>query len=60
MKDLGPIDRATKDVHSAALVLAIMHEIDADHVDRAQLHNAMELATAAHMSQKRIGRAAYQ
>ncbi|MBY3794523.1 HD domain-containing protein [Rhodococcus fascians] len=44
---------------SAALVFAIMHEIDADRVDRTQLCNAMELATAAHMSQKRIGRAAY-
>lgn len=61
MKNLGSIYRATKlkDMDSAALVLAIMHEIDADHVDRAQLHNAMELATAAHMSQKRLGRAAY-
>lgn len=61
MKNLGSIYRAIKlkDMDSAALVFAIMHEIDADHVDRAQLHNAMELATAAHMSQKRIGRAAY-
>ncbi|MDI9927410.1 HD domain-containing protein [Rhodococcus sp. IEGM 1341] len=61
MKDLGSIYRATKlkDMDSAALVFAILHEIDADRVDRAQLHNAMEVATAAHMSQKRIGRAAY-
>lgn len=61
MKDLGSIYRATKlkDMDSAALVFAILHEIDADRVDRAQLHNAMELATAAHMSQTRIGRAAY-
>ncbi|CAH0230902.1 Bifunctional (p)ppGpp synthase/hydrolase RelA [Rhodococcoides fascians] len=61
MKDLGSIYRATKlkDMDSAALVFAILHEIDADRVDRAQLHNAIELATTAHMSQKRIGRAAY-
>ncbi|WP_196249186.1 HD domain-containing protein [Rhodococcoides fascians] len=44
---------------SAALVFAIMHEIDTDRVDRTQLGNALELATAAHLSQKRIGRAAY-
>lgn len=61
MKNLGSIYRKTKlkDMDSAALVFAILHEIDAGHVDRAQIHNAMELATAAHMSQKRIGRAAY-
>lgn len=61
MKDLGSIYRATKlkDMDSAALVFAIMHEIDADRVDRTQLRNALELATAAHLSQKRIGRAAY-
>ncbi|CCQ15651.1 putative uncharacterized protein [Rhodococcus sp. AW25M09] len=61
MKDLGSIYRATKlrDMDSAALVFAIMHEIDTDHVDPAQLRNALELATAAHLSQKRIGRAAY-
>ncbi|KJV03879.1 HD domain-containing protein [Rhodococcus sp. PML026] len=61
MKDLGSIYRATKlkDMDSAALVFAILHEIDTDRVDRTQLGNALELATAAHMSQKRIGRAAY-
>ncbi|WP_051365215.1 HD domain-containing protein [Rhodococcus sp. JG-3] len=61
MKDLGSIYRATKlkDMDSAALVFAIMHEIDADRIDRTQLANALELATAAHLSQKRIGRAAY-
>ncbi|MDJ0412072.1 HD domain-containing protein [Rhodococcoides fascians] len=61
MKDFGSIYRATKlkDMDSAALVFAIMHEIDTDHVDPAQLRNALELATAAHLSQKRIGRAAY-
>lgn len=61
MKDLGSIYRATKlkDMDSAALVFAIMHEIDADRVDRTQLGNALELATAAHLSQKRIGRGAY-
>lgn len=61
MKDLGSIYRATKlkDMDSGALVFAIMHEIDADRVDRTQLGNALELATAAHLSQKRIGRAAY-
>ncbi|WP_052061225.1 HD domain-containing protein [Rhodococcoides fascians] len=61
MKNLESIYRATKlkDMDSAALVFAILHEIDTDRVDRTQLLNAMELATAAHMSQKRIGRAAY-
>ncbi|WP_186629399.1 HD domain-containing protein [Rhodococcus sp. BP22] len=61
MKDLGSIYRATKlkDMDSAALVFAILHEIDAHRVDRTQLGNAMELATAAHLSQKRIGRSAY-
>ncbi|MDI9895990.1 HD domain-containing protein [Rhodococcus sp. IEGM 1381] len=61
MKNLGYIYRATKlkDMDSAALVFAILHEIDTDRVDRTQLGNAMELATAAHLSQKRIGRAAY-
>lgn len=61
MTNLGSIYRATKlkDMDSAALVFAILHEIDSDRVDRTQLLNAMELATAAHMSQKRIGRAAY-
>jgi (p)ppGpp synthase/HD superfamily hydrolase len=61
MKHLGSIYRATKlkEMDSAALVFAIMHEIDADRVDRTQLGNALELATAAHLSQKRIGRAAY-
>ena len=61
MKDLGSIYRATKlkDMDSAALVFAILHEIDAVHVDRTQLCNAIELATAAHLSQKRIGRTAY-
>ncbi|MBY4040258.1 HD domain-containing protein [Rhodococcus fascians] len=61
MKDLGSIYRVTKlkDMDSAALVFAILHEIDADRVDRTQLDNAMELATAAHLSQKRIGRVAY-
>lgn len=61
MKDLGSIYRATKlkDMDSAALVFAILHEIDTDRVDRTQLGNALELATAAHLSQKRIGRAAY-
>lgn len=61
MKNLAYIYRATKlkDMDSAALVFAILHEIDADRVERAQLCNAMELAAAAHMSQKRIGRAAY-
>ncbi|WP_052077547.1 HD domain-containing protein [Rhodococcoides fascians] len=61
MKDRGSIYRATKlkDMDSAALVFAILHEIDADRVDRTQLHNALELATAAHLSQKRIGRAEY-
>jgi (p)ppGpp synthase/HD superfamily hydrolase len=61
MKNLGSIYRATKlkDMDSAALVFAILHEIDADRVDRTQLGDALELATAAHLSQKRIGRAAY-
>ena len=61
MNNLGSIFRATKlkDMDSAALVFAILHEIDADRVDRTQLRNALELATAAHLSQKRIGRAAY-
>ena len=61
MKDLGSIYRATKlkDVDSAALVFAIMHEVDTDRVDQAHLRNALELATAAHLSQKRIGRTAY-
>lgn len=61
MNNLGSIYRATKlkDMDSAALAFAIMHEIDADRVDQTQLRNALELATAAHLSQKRIGRAAY-
>ncbi|WP_377453789.1 HD domain-containing protein [Rhodococcoides fascians] len=61
MKNLESIYRATKlkDMDSAALVFAILHEIDTDRVDRTQLRNALELATAAHMSQKRIGRAKY-
>ncbi|MDV6304454.1 MULTISPECIES: HD domain-containing protein [Rhodococcus] len=61
MIDLESIYRATKlkDMDSAALVFAILHEIDAVYVDRTQLCNAMELATAAHLSQKRIGRTAY-
>ncbi|QII02055.1 HD domain-containing protein [Rhodococcoides fascians A21d2] len=61
MKGLGSIYRATKlkDMDSAALVFAIMHEVDTDRVDQAHLRNAMELATAAHLSQKRIGRTAY-
>ncbi|OZF45390.1 HD domain-containing protein [Rhodococcus sp. 14-1411-2a] len=61
MKVLGSIYRATKlkDMDSAALVFAIMHEIDADRAARTQLGNALELATAAHLSQKRFGRAAY-
>lgn len=61
MSNLGSIYRATKlkDMDSAALVFAIMHEIDTDHVDRTKLRNALELATAAHLSQKRIGRASY-
>lgn len=61
MKDLESFYRSTKlkDMDSAALVFAILHEIDAVHIDRTQLCNAMELATAAHLSQKRIGRAAY-
>ncbi|WP_176458275.1 HD domain-containing protein [Rhodococcus sp. WWJCD1] len=61
MKNLGSIYRATKlkDMDSAALVFAILHQTDTDRVDRTQLHSALELATAAHLSQKRIGRAAY-
>lgn len=61
MKNLGYIYRTTKlkDMDSAALVFAILHEIDTARVDRTQLGNALELATAAHLSQKRIGRAAY-
>ncbi|MGV8874907.1 MAG: HD domain-containing protein [Rhodococcus sp. (in: high G+C Gram-positive bacteria)] len=61
MKNLGSNYRTTKlkDMDSAALVFAIMHEVDTDRVDGTQLHNALELATAAHLSQKRIGRAAY-
>nr|WP_296779089.1 HD domain-containing protein [Rhodococcus sp. (in: high G+C Gram-positive bacteria)] len=48
-----------KHMDSAALVFAIQHEIDANRVDREQLREAMELATAAHLTQTRIGRAAY-
>ncbi|WP_037139001.1 HD domain-containing protein [Rhodococcoides fascians] len=53
--------RATKLKHmdSAALVFAIDHEVDHDRVDIGTLRYAIEIATAVHLSQTRIGRATY-
>lgn len=48
-----------KQMDSAALFFAIDHEVDHERVDIGALRYAMEIATAAHLSQTRIGRAAY-
>lgn len=48
-----------KQMDSAALVFAIDHEVDEDQVNIDLLRYAIEIATAAHLSQTRIGRAAY-
>ncbi|GGF99431.1 hypothetical protein GCM10007304_11620 [Rhodococcoides trifolii] len=44
---------------SGALVFAILHEVDSTRVDEVQLRASLELATAAHLSQTRIGRDGY-
>ncbi|OZF48323.1 hypothetical protein CH293_18620 [Rhodococcus sp. 14-2470-1b] len=48
-----------KQMDSAALVFAIDHEVDQDRVDFGTLRYAIEIAMAVHLSQTRIGRAAY-